>query len=106
MNNNPNGTTAARDAQVERELNDLRRQYEQLNVRKIQTEQQVIDLSGRLEALKAQALADYGTSDPEELQALLETKRLENERVVADYREHVQQIQAELAAVENQTNGA
>ncbi len=63
------------------------------------------DLSGRLEALKAQAQADYGTSEPAELQALLQQKRQENERVVAEYREHIQQIQADLAAVENSVEG-
>ena len=90
---------------MEQELNGLRRQYEQLRDQKVRTEQQVADLSGRLEAIKAQALTDYGTSDPEELQALLQQKREENERVVAEYRDHIQQIHADLAAVENNVDG-
>lgn len=105
MINNHNGAGANQDAQLEQELNGLRRQYEQLRDQKVRTEQQVTDLSSRLEALKAQALAEYGSSDPEELQALLQQKRSENERVVAEYREHIQQIQADLAAVENNVGG-
>jgi len=105
VNSNPNGTGTNQDAQLEQELNGLRRQYEQLRDQKVRTEQQVTDLSGRLEALKVQALADYGTSDPAELQALLQQKRHENERVVAEYREHIQQIQADLATVESSVDG-
>lgn len=101
MNSNPNGTGTSQDAQLEQELNGLRRQYEQLRDQKVRTEQQVTDLSGQLEALKEQAKAEYGTSDIEELQALLEKKRQENVQVVAEYREHIQQIQADLAGVEN-----
>ncbi|WP_247648462.1 hypothetical protein [Pseudodesulfovibrio sp. zrk46] len=105
MINNPNGNGTNQDAQLEQELNGLRRQYEQLRDQKVRTEQQVTDLSSRLEALKTQAQAEYGTSDPEELQALLEQKRQENERVVSEYREHIQKIQADLAAVENNVDG-
>lgn len=105
MNSNPNGTGTNQDAQLEQELNGLRRQYEQLRDQKVRTEQQVADLSGRLEALKTQAQEEYGTSDPEELQALLQEKRSENERVVAEYREHIQKIHADLAAVEKNVDG-
>lgn len=106
MNNyaDPNGNN--QDVQLEQELNGLRRQYEQLRDQKVRTEQQMADLSSRLEALKAQAEAEYGTSDPKELQSLLQKKREENERVVNEYREHIQKIQADLAAVENQVEGA
>lgn len=105
MISNHNGTGTNKDSQLEQELNGLRRQYEQLRDQKVRTEQQVADLSGRLENLREQANAQYGTSDPEELQALLNEKRAENERVVAQYREHIQQIHAELAAVENAVDG-
>ena len=105
MNDNPNGTGTSTDSQLEQELNDLRRQYEQLRDQKVRTEQQVTDLTGRLEALKAEAQAEYGTSDPEELQGLLKKKREENEQVVAKYRDHIQQIHADLAAVETRIEG-
>ncbi|MDC0335285.1 hypothetical protein OAN24_00100 [Pseudodesulfovibrio sp.] len=90
---------------MEQELNDLRRQYEQLRDQKVRTEQQVTDLSNQLETLKSQAQDEYGTSDPEELQTLLEKKRLQNEQIVSDYREHIQKIQSDLTAVENRVEG-
>jgi RNA polymerase-binding transcription factor DksA len=100
VNNNPNKTGTTRDIQLEQELGGLRQEYEQLREKRVRTEQDIAHLTDQLEALKAQALAEYGTSDPDELQALLEEKRQENERIVASYREHVQQIQADLDAVE------
>lgn len=105
MNRNPNQTGTTRDSQVERELNGLRQQYEQLRDRKVRTEQDVANLSAQLESLKQQAKEQYGTSDLEELQQLLEEKRQQNEEVVARYREHIQQIQADLTAVENGVEG-
>ena len=105
MMNNHNGTGTTQDSQLEQELNGLRRQYEQLRDQKVRTEQDIANLSSQLEGLKAQAKAEYGTDNPEELQALLNQKRQENERVVSEYREHVQKIQADLAAVENAVDG-
>lgn len=102
---NHNGTGTTQDSQLEQELNGLRRQYEQLRDQKVRTEQDIANLSSQLEGLKAQAKTEYGTDNPEELQALLNQKRLENERVVSEYREHVQKIQADLAAVENAVDG-
>ncbi|WP_319472101.1 hypothetical protein [uncultured Pseudodesulfovibrio sp.] len=103
--NNHNGTATTQDSQLEQELNGLRRQYEQLRDQKVRTEQDIANLSSQLEGLKAQAKAEYGTDNPEELQALLNQKRQENERVVSEYREHVQKIQADLAAVETAVDG-
>lgn len=105
MNNNPNQTGTTKDSQLEQELNALRTQYEQLRDQKVRTEQDVTNLSGQLDKLKNQAQAEYGTSDPKELQALLEKKRQENEQVVSKYREHIQQIQSDLANVENGSDG-
>ena len=101
MNSNPNKTGTNRDSQVERELNELKQQYDQLRDRKVRNEEAVAQLSNQLQAMKQQAEAEYGTSDLKELQQLLEEKRQQNETVVAKYREHIQQIQGELAQVEN-----
>ncbi|MUM77381.1 hypothetical protein GKC30_07030 [Pseudodesulfovibrio sp. F-1] len=103
---NPNNTGTTRDVQLERELAQLRQDYERLREQRVRTEQDITHLTEQLDALKAQAQAEYGTSDPEELQALLEKKRKENEMLVTQYREHVQQIQADLAAVENSVERA
>lgn len=105
MDNYPKGAGTNQDAQLEQELSNLRQQYEHLRDHKVRTEQQVADLSSRLDALREQALAEYGTSDPKELQALLQKKREENERVVAEYRKHIQQIQTDLSEVENRVDG-
>ncbi|WP_419786111.1 hypothetical protein [Pseudodesulfovibrio sp.] len=105
MATNPNQTATGRDSQLERELNDLRRQYEQLRDQKVRAEQDMRNLTQQLDALKAQARTEYGTDDLGELQTLLEKKRLENEQVVAEYRQHIQQIQADLAAVEKDAGG-
>jgi chromosome segregation ATPase len=105
VNSNPNQTGTNRDSQVEQELNTLRRQYEQLRDRKVRTEEAVAQLSNQLETLKQQAEAEYGTSNLKELQQLLEEKRKQNEEVVAKYREHIQQVQADLAQVENTVEG-
>lgn len=105
MKTNPNGTGTTKDSQLEQELNELRRQHEQLRDQRVRTEQDMTHLSNELARLKEQAREEYGTDDPEELQALLEKKREENERVVSEYREHIQQVQQDLAAVENRVEG-
>ncbi|MBI9080913.1 MAG: hypothetical protein JEY79_14380 [Pseudodesulfovibrio sp.] len=105
VNSNPNGTGTSMDSQLEQELKDLREQYEQLRDRKVRTEQDVANLSVQLEALNTQAQDEYGTSDPEELQRLLEEKREQNKLVVAEYREHIQKIQEDLSTVENGVAG-
>jgi len=105
VNSNPNGTGTSMDSQLEQELNGLRKQYEQLRDRKVRTEQDVANLSSQLEALNAQAQDEYGTSDPEELQTLLEKKREQNKHIVAEYREHIQKIQLDLSDVENAMEG-
>nr|WP_321513374.1 hypothetical protein [uncultured Pseudodesulfovibrio sp.] len=105
MINNLNQTGTNRDSTVEQELNELRHHYEQLRDRKVRTEQDVANLTAQLETLKQQAMAEYGTSDIKELQTLLEEKRLQNEEVVAKYRQHIQQIHADLASVENAVEG-
>lgn len=103
--NNRDNAEANRDSQLEQELNGLRRQYEQLRDQKARTEQQVSDLTGQLEALKTQAESEYGTSDPAELQALLQQKRQENERIVAEYRDHINKIHNDLSMVEQNIEG-
>ena len=105
MNSHSNQAGAQRDTLVEQELNGLKKQYEQLRDRKVRTEQDVANLTEQLEELKAQAEAEYGTSDMKELQALLEQKRKQNEEMVSRYREHIDTIQADLAAVENGVEG-
>jgi len=95
MNNGGN-----RDAALEQELQGLRRQYEALRDRKVRVEQDIVNLTAQLDELKARAEAEYQTSDPDELHSLLEEKRKENERVVEEYRRHINELQQGLQAVE------
>lgn len=99
---NPND----RDMALERELHNLRMQYESLKESKVRTEQDIANLSRQLQELEARALAEYGTADPGELQKLLDTKRAENEKLVADYRDHISKIHNDLQAVENNLDPA
>lgn len=88
------------DQRLQEELAKLKREYERLRDEKIRADRDVETLARQLEGLRAQAEAEYGTSDPERLLALLEEKRAENVRLVTAYREHLAGIRRELDAVE------
>lgn len=92
--------TPDRDGRVEQELSALRREFEGLKEEKVRAEQDVANLSRQIAELSALALAEYGTSDPQALERLLEEKRRENERLAAEYRAHIEEIQKELSAIE------
>lgn len=89
------------DMALERELNELKKQYEKLREDKVRTEQNLDNLNRQLAELEDQAKAEYGTADPQELTALLQEKRAENERLVAEYRKHITSIHAGLNELEN-----
>lgn len=95
-----NNAETGRDNALEQELQGLRRQYEALRDHKVRVEQDIINLTGQLDELKARAEAEYQTSDPEELQKLLGKKRQENEHVVSEYRKHINELRQGLQAVE------
>lgn len=93
-------TSTEQDQALEQELARLKQEYERLREQKFRTEENLLNLQRQLEDLEAQAREEYGTSDPEALEKLLEEKRAENARLVADYRRHIQEINAGLASVE------
>lgn len=88
------------DMALERELSELKKQYDKLRVDKVRTEQNLDNLNRQLSELEDQAKAEYGTADPQELNALLNEKRAENERLVAEYRSHITSINAGLSDLE------
>ncbi len=88
------------DAALERELGQLRAEYEKLRDEKVRAEQTLTHLEAELSALEDKARAEYGTADPEELKAKLAAMRGENERLVAEYREHIAQVRGGLDALE------
>ena len=95
-----NGTDVHDDARHERELADLRREWEKLREDQVRTEQELKMLDGRIAELRTACEAEYRTSDPDELATLLDEKRADNARLVAEYREHLDGLKAELDAVE------
>jgi len=88
------------DATLERELGLLKAEYEKLREEKLRADQTLAHLKSQLAELSQQAQKEYGTADPEELQARLSAMRAENERLVAEYRGHIASIRAGLAELE------
>jgi chromosome segregation ATPase len=91
-----------RDQAVQEKLEVLKRDYRDLDTRKIQTETNIRNLEEELQRLREQAQKNYGTSDLEELKRLLEERRQENERLVAEYEVHIKGIKDRLAAIDRQ----
>lgn len=89
-----------RDQQVENQLTVLRDEYRKLHEKKIATERDRQNLEERLKELRQQAEQEYGTSDLNQLRELLEQRRQENERMVAEYEQHVRGINERLGEIE------
>jgi len=89
---------------LEQELAQLKQQYERLREDKVRTEQNLDNIGRQLADLEEQAVKDYGTADPQELSRLLEEKRAENARLVADYRAHITSIMEGLQKLEQGGN--
>lgn len=90
------------DQALEQELAGLKKEYEKLRDEKLRTEQNLENLERQLRELETQAREEYGSADPEELERLLEEKRAQNAKLVADYRQHIQDIHNGLAAIEQE----
>ncbi|MGQ9920770.1 MAG: hypothetical protein ACUVRZ_05510 [Desulfobacca sp.] len=91
---------SARDAAVQEKLEALKKEYTSLHTQKITTEANIKNLEDQLARLRAAAEKEFGTSDLEKLQQILENRRRENEERVAQYEQHLQEIKANLAAIE------
>ncbi len=96
------GADSPRDQAVQEKLEVLKKDYRELDTRKIQTETNIRTLEDDLQRLRDQAQKNYGTSDLDELQRLLEERRRENEGLVAAYEEHIQGIKDRLAEIDRQ----
>ena len=80
---------------------NLAQSIKTLDTKKITTEANIKTLEDELKKLREQAQKTYGTSDLEELKNLLENRRQENERLVAEYEQHIQGIKDRLAKIES-----
>ncbi len=98
-----NATPHDQDAALERELAGLKADYEQLREEKVRAEQTLSHLEAQLKELEEKALAEYGTADPAALEAMLAAMRAENQRLVEEYRQHIQGIRSSLEGLEKGT---
>jgi hypothetical protein len=89
------------DKEVENRLLELREDYRKLHERKIATERDRQNLEERMRELREQAEGEYGTSDVEKLRELLAERREANDRMVAEYEQHIRSIQQRLEAIES-----
>ncbi|MEO2018156.1 MAG: hypothetical protein ABGZ53_27705 [Fuerstiella sp.] len=85
-----------------RSIDDLKGEYERLNERKIQAQTQLEEATKQLGALQKEAIAEFETSDIDELKSKLEQMEAENEQRRSDYQELLEQISGELAKVEQE----
>jgi chromosome segregation ATPase len=90
----------AKDEQLERELAELRAEHDKLRDEKVRTEQNLENVRRQIAELEQQAEREYGVADLDRLQEMLDDRRAENEKLVADYREHVRAIREELERIE------
>lgn len=90
------------DQQIEQELATLKKQYDQLKERKVRTEQNLENIKKQLADLEEQAMQEFGSSDPADLEQILERKRQENAELVRRYKEHIQSVSNDLAKLESE----
>jgi hypothetical protein len=84
------------------DIEELRERYEVLRTKKITVEAKLKMSKATLENLQKQARERYGTDDLEELRKRLDAMKFENERKRADYQRHLDDIECQLAEVEQQ----
>ena len=85
-----------------RSIDDLKGEYERLNERKIQAQTQLEEATKQLEALQNEAIAEFETSDVDELKSKLKQMETENEKRRSDYQQLLEGISGELAKVEQE----
>jgi hypothetical protein len=95
----------AGDEAVQKKLGQLKKEYDALNTEKITTAANIQNLETNLARLRATAERDYGTSDIEALQQILESRRRENEQKVTQYEQHINKIKADLSAIDKTETG-
>lgn len=100
MKANSGESVFKRDAEVQQKLDQLKGEFNKLNELRIATDRDKKNLEVQLETLREKAMREYGTSDVEELRNLLEQRRMENERMVEEYREHISRIKNDLQEID------
>ena len=88
----------------QRSIEQLKAEYELLNERKIKTQTQLDEATHQLEKLQAEAVAEFETSDIEQLQAKLKQMEAENERRRREYQALIDSIATDLDKIESESN--
>ncbi len=94
------GTLYPWDKSVQDKLERLKADYKELETKKIQTDTNIKTLEAELEKLREEARENYGTSDLDKLRDLLEARRSENDRKLAEYEQHIRSIKERLDEIE------
>lgn len=79
---------------------ELQKLYDRLKEEKVRTEEKLRTAEATLEKLRAEAQAEFGTSELEALEKLLADQQAENERLSREYAIHLKTIQTDLARIE------
>ena len=85
------------DTDPVRSIDELKRQYETLNERKIQAQTQLEEATKQLDTLQKEAVEQFETSDIDELKEKLEQMEAENEQRRRDYQSLLDGIETDLA---------
>ncbi len=86
---------------VQQGIDELQQRYQSLNAKRITAEADLKNAQKRLDELKQDALAKYGTNDLDELQRKLQEMRDENERKRSSYQQELDRIENSLQEVED-----
>jgi SMC interacting uncharacterized protein involved in chromosome segregation len=81
-------------------IEELQQRYQSLHAQRITAEADLKNAQKRLDELKQEARAKYGTDDVEELQRKLQAMREENEQKRSAYQAELDRIEDALGEVE------
>lgn len=87
-------------------IEQLKQQFNELNERKIKTQTQLDEATHQLEKLQAEAVAEFGTCDIDQLQAKLQQMEQENEKRRSEYQTLLDGIAADLTKIETESNAS
>lgn len=87
-----------------RTIEQLKKEYESLNERKIQTQTQLEEATKQLTILQKEAVAEFETSDIDELKTKLKQMEQENEKRRQEYQELLDSISGKLKKIEDESN--
>lgn len=83
-----------------RTIDELKKTYEELNTKKIQSETNFATAKKQLAELQQQSETEFGTSDVAALKQKLDELEAENETRRRDYQELLERIASDLKSVE------